>query len=126
MGKSESHWSGLMRAANRGDATAYRRLLEELTPVLRRMVSRAFHGCGSGDAADDAQRTLVPLYVKRHTWDDSRPLLPWVQASARNKLADNLRRRRRQIQLPIDDIAETLAEQPVVDTDRVDVARLLS
>src|SRR5262245_38681096 len=126
MGKQDSRWSGLMRAANRGDAAAYRCLLEELTPVLRRTVSRAFHGCGSGDAEDVVQETLLALHLKRHTWDESRPLLPWVQAIARNKLVDNLRRRRRQVHLPIDDIAETLAEERVVDTSRVDVARLLS
>ncbi|HZO22034.1 MAG TPA: sigma-70 family RNA polymerase sigma factor [Steroidobacteraceae bacterium] len=126
VGKLESCWSELMRAAIRGDAAAYRQLLEELAPVLRRLVNRELHRCDSGEAEDVVQEALLALHLKRHTWDPSRPFLPWVWAIARNKLTDALRRRPRQVHLPIDDMAEVLASDAVVDTDRVDAARLLA
>jgi len=126
VGELESHWSGLMRAATRGDAAAYRQLLEELAPVLRRLVSREWHRSDSCEAEDVVQETLLALHLKRHTWDQSRPFLPWVRAIARNKLTDALRRRPRQVHLPIDDVADALASGPVVDTDRADAAQLLA
>lgn len=126
VGKRESHWSGLMRAAIRGDAAAYRQLLEELAPALRRLLNRQLHGCDSGEVEDVVQEALLALHLKRHTWDPSRPFLPWVRAIARNKLTDALRRRPRQVHLPIDDMTEALAADVNIDTDRVDVARLLA
>lgn len=119
------NWSELMRAANRGDARAYGRLLQELAPVLRRMVSRSLHPGSSVDPEDVVQDTLLALHLKRQTWDDSRPLLPWVQAIARNKLADSLRRRPCS-GLPIEDIAETLAAEPATISDGLDVRRVLT
>jgi len=48
----EVNWSGLLRAANRGNAAAYRRLLEERVPVLRRTARRALHSSAAMDAED--------------------------------------------------------------------------
>lgn len=118
-------WSELMRAANRGDAEAYGRLLQGLVPVLRRMVGRGLHPGSTVDPEDVVQDTLLALHLKRHTWDESRPLLPWIHAIARNKLADSLRRRHH-TSLPIDDIAETLAAEPASVSDGLDVRRMLS
>ena len=126
VGKLESCWSELMQAAIRGDAAAYRQLLEELTPLLRRLVHRKLHRCDSVEAEDVVQEALLALHLKRHTWDQSRPFLPWVCAIARNKLTDALRRRSRRVHLPIDDMAEVLASDPVVDTDRADAVQLLA
>lgn len=126
VGKLESRWSGLMRAATRGDAAAYRQLLEELAPVLRRTVNRGWRKCDSCEAEDVVQEALLALHLKRHTWDPSRPFLPWVRAVARNKLTDALRRRPRQVHLPIDDMADALASDAVVDTDRADAVQLLA
>ncbi len=38
---TDSEWSFLLQAANKGDAPAYQRLLTLLTPALRRFVRRA-------------------------------------------------------------------------------------
>jgi RNA polymerase sigma-70 factor (ECF subfamily) len=125
----ESCWAGLMWAANRGDAVAYRRLLDELVPVLRRVVSRGFanHGIGSEDAEDVVQETLLAVHLKRHTWDERQRLSPWVQAIAHNKLIDNLRRRGRRAHIPIDDIAETLAaSEPPADMNGFDAERIIA
>ena len=79
----ERHWAGLMRAANRGDAGSYHRLLHELAPVLRGVVGRGFAraGLGTEDVEDVVQETLLALHLKRHTWDERRRLLPWVVPS---------------------------------------------
>lgn len=121
-----------MRAANQGDAAAYRRVLEALAPFLRGAVRRGFARCGLGpeDVEDVVQETLLAIHLKRHTWDERRPLGPWVQAIARNKLADNLRRRKTHKNIPIDDIIDGLAaedSQPaLVSSDREKIVGALS
>ena len=64
------------------------------------------------------QETLLAVHLKRQTWDERQPLLPWVRAIAQNKLIDNLRRRGRRVHVPIDDVSDALAvdEQPAVRT----------
>lgn len=125
MAEIKPEWSDLMRAANRGDECAYARLLRQLVPVLRRMVSGAMGSGRSVDPEDVVQETLLALHLKRHTWDEARPLLPWVYAIARNKLTDALRRRT-PMGVSIEDIADTLAAEPVPVLDRLDVRRMLS
>jgi RNA polymerase sigma factor (sigma-70 family) len=108
----ESQWAGLMRAAMNGDTSAYHRLLHEIAPMLRELASRGFahHKLGREDVDDVVQETLLAVHLKRHTWDQGKPLLPWVRAVARNKVIDNLRRRGRGTHLPIDDVSESLAD----------------
>jgi hypothetical protein len=45
----EKQWALLMRAANLGDAEAYRKLLLQLTPVLRSFARRGLARAGLGD-----------------------------------------------------------------------------
>jgi RNA polymerase sigma-70 factor (ECF subfamily) len=117
-----------MRAANRGDTESYYHLLQELAPMLRGVVSRAFgrHGLGSEDVEDVVQETLLALHLKRHTWDERQRLFPWVHAIAHNKLVDNLRRRSRRAYVPIDDIAETFAGHEAPEMNGADAERLIS
>jgi len=124
----EFHWAELMRAANRGDAGAYRSLLGELTLVLRGVAARGFsrYGLGSEDVEDVVQETLLAVHLKRHTWDEGQPLLPWVRAITQNKLVDNLRRRGRRVHVPIDDISETLADDRQPADMNVDAERVLA
>jgi RNA polymerase sigma-70 factor, ECF subfamily len=104
-------WGDLMRAANKGDAAAYNRLLTSLAPALRSIARRglARAGLSVDDAEDVVQEILLAVHLKRETWDPSLPLGPWVRAIARNKLIDAMRRRGRHVIVPIDDFAETLA-----------------
>jgi RNA polymerase sigma-70 factor, ECF subfamily len=124
----EERWAALMHAANRGDADAYRRLLAELAPVLRAIVARGFsYGSGFADVEDVVQDILLAIHLKRHTWDERRPLLPWVRAIARNKFVDNLRKRDRHARVPLDDVAERLADtRSFDDTSGIDVSRMLA
>lgn len=107
-----------MRAANAGDATAYRRALEGLALWLRPIVKRGLYhaGRGSEDVEDIVQETLLAVHLKRHTWDAREPLEPWVRAIAHHKLVDMLRRRGFQHHLPIDDYFDRLAAQPDAST----------
>jgi RNA polymerase sigma-70 factor (ECF subfamily) len=104
----EVDWAALMRAANRGDAEAYQRVLQGLATMLRALARRGLsrHGAGQEEAEDVVQETLLALHLKRHTWDERRPLLPWVRAIAQNKLVDALRRRGRHMHVPIDDAGD--------------------
>jgi len=104
-------WAGLMRAANNGDAAAYNRLLTSLAPVIRSVARRGLARARLAveDAEDVVQETLLAIHLKRHTWDPSLPLAPWVRTIARNKVIDAIRRRGRRDHVPIDDVVDSLA-----------------
>lgn len=103
-----------MRAANRGDAVAYRRLLEAVTPVLRGIVRARGAGLGPEGCEDVVQEVLLAIHLKRQTWREDAPLRPWLYAIARHKTADAFRARGYRIDLPIEDFADALpaAEAP--------------
>ncbi len=107
----DSEWSALLRAANAGDAPAYRRFLQQLAPVLRSFVRRMLLRATApeADAEDIVQEILLAIHTKRNTWIESAPVAPWLFTIARHKTIDALRRRGRRIDVPIDDVAETLA-----------------
>jgi len=111
-------WGVLMRAANGGDAAAYNRLLTRLAPAIRAVARRGLGraGLAADDAEDVVQETLLAIHLKRHTWDPSLPVGPWVRAIARNKLIDAMRRRGRRDHIPIDDVIDTLASDTAEPT----------
>jgi len=120
----EAELDELMRAANRGDAHAYRNLLRLLAPILRGSARQAFLRYGSSieDVEDIVQETLLAMHLKRHTWIEDKPLLPWVRAISHNKLLDHLRRSgRAQQHIPIDEFSDSLlADQPLSVANRLD------
>lgn len=111
MSERDSDWADLMRAAINGDAAAYTRLLTSLAPAIRSVARRGLGRAGLAieEAEDVVQETLLAIHLKRHTWDATMPLGPWVRAIARNKLIDAMRRRGRRDHVPIDDVVDTLA-----------------
>jgi len=65
--------------------------------------------------------------LKRQTWDESEAITPWVTAIARHKLIDELRRRGRHIDLPIDDFIGVLPTEAATEAlSTRDRERLLS
>ena len=125
---TENRWSELMRAANAGDEGAYRALLGELAPLLRKIAAQGLSraGTGNADVEDVMQEVLLAVHLKRHTWVETEPFSPWLHAIARNKVIDCLRRRGRRVVIEIEDVAHLLAADPVPDaTARRDVQRMV-
>jgi RNA polymerase sigma-70 factor (ECF subfamily) len=87
--------AALMRAAQAGDARAYRTLLKEITPRLRGIVRNQRGFLDPADLEDLVQDTLLSLHSVRHTYDASRPFMPWLMAIAYNRIADAARRHAR-------------------------------
>src|SRR5215470_554726 len=108
----EQRWAEAMRAERRGDAVAYERTLKEVATALRRSLAPRLVrvGIAAHEAEDLVQEILIGLHGKRHTWDSSRPLLPWLHAITRYKLIDFMRHRRqearRRVDLPLENWLE--------------------
>jgi RNA polymerase sigma factor (sigma-70 family) len=128
-GSRDEQWAAWMRAAIDGDAFAYRRFLESVTPFLRGTVAKRCSQLGipRAEVEDIVQNVLLAIHIKRGTWDPSRPIGPWLAAFARNKVIDAFRNRRRGINIPIDDVLETLASTDVVaDSEAHGIERMLA
>ena len=104
----ERHWTVLMEQSLQGDARAYEELLTLLTIGLRGIVRRRTRAVGI-DGEDIVQEVLLALHLKRGTWVRGTPVAAWVAAIARNKIVDALRRRGQRIEVPIEDLVETLS-----------------
>jgi RNA polymerase sigma-70 factor (ECF subfamily) len=118
-----------MRAAIAGDEAAYRKLLADLSQLLRGVVRRGFAGVGVArdDVEDVVQDVLLAIHLKRHTWDPTMPLGPWVLAIARNKMIDDLRRRGRRPEVAIDlQQFDIEGEDQQASIDAHDVNRVLN
>lgn len=124
----EQQWADWMRSAIDGDAQAYNRFLLAVTPRLRMMARRRCEqfGAPTGEAEDIVQEVLLAVHLKRGSWDPARPIGPWLSTIVRNKLIDSLRRRGRRIDVPIEDVVETLEAPSDTDNfDRQDALTLL-
>ena len=110
-----------------GNALEYRIFLDELSTHLRS--SLRHHLTSLPDEVEDLlQELLLAIHNQRHTYDPKQPLTPWVQAIARYKLVDLLRRRSRAEALnePLDEEHTIFA---AINNDaieaRFDIAKLL-
>jgi hypothetical protein len=74
-----------------GDASAYHLFLGELTAHLRSFLRRRMSRLPE-ETEDLVQELLLAIHNQRHTYDPGQPLTAWVQAIARYKLVDLLRR----------------------------------
>src|SRR5712672_4426931 len=90
----EPELRALMLAGLNGDDAAHKSLLTKLSTYLRAYFKGqlARIGRGPSDAEDLVQQTLIALHTRRHTYDRSQLLTPWVYAIARYRLVDYLRR----------------------------------
>lgn len=124
----ETQWTTWMRLALEGDARSYQSFLVAVTPHLRVLARRCAsrHGSASGDIEDVVQEVLLAVHLKRGTWDPARPIGPWLAAIVRNKLIDSLRRKGHRIDIPVEDVIDTLGAAPVEDDfDRQDAITLM-
>lgn len=110
----ELRWSAAMRTARRGDRAAYAALLAELATFLCPLVAARLGrmGFGAHEAEDVMQEALTAIHLKRDTWDEARPFLPWARAIARHKALDAARRliraRARTAAQSVEDLANVL------------------
>lgn len=80
-----------MRAAQDGDSRSYERLLTEVLPVLRAVVSSKWRK--REDVEDIVQDVVLSLHAVRHTYDPHRPFMPWLMAITMRRIADAARKR---------------------------------
>jgi RNA polymerase sigma factor (sigma-70 family) len=85
-----------MRRERLGDRVAYERLLQELAAYLRGIVSYWLRRWGLNpiESEDVVQEVLLAVHLRRSQWDPDRPLMPWLNAIARYKTIDAVRRLR--------------------------------
>ena len=102
---------------------AYERLLKDIALMLRRLVRTrlARVGLSVHEAEDVVQEILIGLHAKRHTWDETRPFLPWLYTITRYKFIDTARRLRHEAsyraEITMDELSE-IFEASAQDTDR--------
>jgi RNA polymerase sigma factor (sigma-70 family) len=87
----EERWRQLMRAAQDGDNAAYATLLSEILPALRRLV--AYRWPSAPDVEDVVQEIVLSVHTVRHTYDPTRPFMPWLMTIAIRRTIDAARRR---------------------------------
>jgi RNA polymerase sigma-70 factor (ECF subfamily) len=105
----DARWSGLMAAAQGGDAAAYDALLRECLPLLRAICRARLRD--PAEAEDAVQDALLTIHRVRHTYDPARPFRPWLAAIAERRALDRGRSRGRmaQRQAGLDAAAEVSA-----------------
>lgn len=123
-GMNEAELARLMRAATAGDENAYAEFLRRTAAIVRGFARRKIVQ-GGADPEDVVQETLLAIHLKRHTWRQDAPVLPWIYAIARFKLIDAFRRRGRRIEIAIEDFAETLAQPEQETISERDIGRAL-
>jgi RNA polymerase sigma-70 factor (ECF subfamily) len=95
----------LLEAAQEGDDTALRALIEATSPSVRRLC----RALGSEDTADDlAQETYLRAMRAIGDYRGEAPVRAWLLAIARNVCVDDVRRRTRDRR-----VVERVAQQPV-------------
>ncbi len=124
-GRYEHDLAQLLRAARAGDEKAYGEFLQRAAGLVRGFARRKIVS-GGVDPEDIVQETLLAIHLKRHTWRDEAPMMPWLYAIARYKLIDAFRRRGRRVEIEIGEIAESVAAaEPETVSDR-EIGRALA
>lgn len=122
---SEDRLRSLMLASLAGDSAAYRKLLADLSERLGRYYRRRLREALSAQADDLVQEALLAIHARRMTYDPNRAFTAWAFAIARYKLVDLLRKSRAQAHVPIDDVADFLADEDVSTESAADLATML-
>lgn len=109
--------AGLMRRAQAGSEGAYAQLLQELPPIVGRMIRRQMASASPSDQEDLVQEVLMSLHAARASYDPARPFMPWLKAIVVNRAIDYVRRHRRHAvgQVLTDEMAAGLADDSAPD-----------
>lgn len=123
-GRDENELAPLLRAAIAGDERAYGEFLRRVACLVRSFAGRKIIR-GGIDPEDIVQETLLAIHMKRHTWRDDAPLMPWLYAIARYKLIDAFRRHGRRAEVEMSEIAENFAQLEPETVDGHEIGRAL-
>lgn len=123
-GQDEQELAMLLQAAIAGDEKAYATFLRRTGAIVRGFARRRIID-GSLDPEDIVQETLLAIHTKRHTWMSDAPVLPWIFAIARFKLIDAFRKRGRRVEIELDDIIDTVAQQETETVSERDMRRVI-
>ena len=106
----EDRLKALLLEGLAGNAPAYQSFLKELSAHLRSFLRKRLARLPE-EVEDLVQESLLAIHNQRHTYDPSQPLSAWVQAIARYKLVDLLRRKSAKDMLtdPLDEESEIFA-----------------
>ncbi|MHB1110562.1 MAG: sigma-70 family RNA polymerase sigma factor [Devosia sp.] len=122
----ETRLAGLLRAALGGDEAAYAEFLRLVAALVRPVARRKLASGGGADPEDVVQETLLAIHLKRHTWREDAPVMPWVYAIARYKIVDVYRRRGGRVEVNIEDLAETLPAQASESVSEREIGKALA
>ena len=105
--------SALMREAQNGSDGAYLRLLQEIQPIVQRIIRRQWAKASSSDHDDLLQEVMLKVHAARATFDPSQPFIPWLKTIVMNKTIDFMRKQARQRALwsPSDSAAADVADE---------------
>src|SRR5664279_3401724 len=87
----EERLRSLLLAGLSGNAAEYQSFLKDLSAHLRAFLRKRLSRLPD-DVEDLVQESLIAIHNQRHTYDAQQPLSAWVQAIAKYKLVDFLRR----------------------------------
>lgn len=105
----EAQLTEWMQAAQRGDADAYRQLLEAIQPMIRRIVRARIRDEAAAD--DVVQNALLSIHRGRRTYRAERPFGPWMRAITRNTIIDHFRERKRKGDREVELVVEQFADE---------------
>lgn len=110
-----------MRAAVAGDTGVYRKFLQSVAPYIRAIARSRCRRLGilESEAEDIVQEVLLTIHLKQGTWDPSKEIGPWLTAITRNKIIDVFRRRSRRIDVPIEDVIDSLQSEEQLPDIRI-------
>lgn len=80
----------LLLSARDGNTQHYALFLEEATKIIRPYVRKKLSN--PEDQEDVVQETLISIHKAQATYDNSRPLKPWIMAIATYRINDHLRK----------------------------------
>jgi RNA polymerase sigma-70 factor, ECF subfamily len=119
----EERLKDMMILALQDDKKAYHQMLITLSSWLRARALR--FGLPYDEAEEVVQEALFAVHLKRQTWRQDAPFLPWVAAILRYKMIDRLRKRKNAIHVPLDDFGEDMAQDEPSETAHISIERFL-
>lgn len=106
----------LMQRAQSGSEGAYAQLLQELPPIISRMIRRQTSTASPSDREDLLQEVLMSIHAARASYDPARPFMPWLKTIVVNRTIDFVRRHKRYAgPMLTDEMAADIADDTASD-----------